>query len=315
MMCTPPDEDGYVSFGLSPLDAAIVDAARLTIAQVNESVPFVKGEGMQCKLSDFDYIVEITEDLPVIEAGAPSEVEQKIAEQVMPYIVDGACIQLGIGGLANAVGSFLKEKKDLGIHTEMFVESMVDLIECGAVTNSRKPFDKGISILGFGLGSKRMYDFADGNKELESRSFGYVNNPHIVSQIDNFVSINATMAVDLLGQCYSESIGFRQYSGTGGQVDFVRGARHSKGGHSFICTPSTMKKKDGSLKSKIILANDPGTVVTTLRTDVQYVVTEYGVAYLVGESIEERAKRLIAIAHPMFREELTADAKQIGIIS
>lgn len=315
MMCTPPDGNGDISFGLSPLDASVVKGARLKIAQVNENVPFVKGEGMQCKLDDFDFIVDLTEELPTIDAGPPSVTDEKIAGLIMPYIPDGACIQLGIGGLANAVGSFLKDKKELGIHTEMFVESMVDLIECGAVTNSRKPFDKGISILGFGLGSKRMLDFADGNPAIESRSFGYVNDPCVIRQIDNFISINATMAVDLFGQCYSESIGFRQYSGTGGQADFVRGARHSKGGRSFVCTPSVMKKKDGTLASKIVIANEPGTVVTTLRSDVQYVVTEYGVAYLTADTIENRAKKLIGIAHPDFREQLTAEAKEVGIIS
>jgi 4-hydroxybutyrate CoA-transferase len=212
------------------------------------------------------------------------------------------------------VGVFLKEKKDLGIHTEMFVESMVDLIECGAVTNAKKTIDAGKTIFGFGRGSQRMYDFMNNNADMETRSFNYVNNPTVIGQIDNFISINATLAVDLMGQCFSESIGFRQFSGTGGQVDFSRGAWNSKNGKVFICTPSSLTKKDGTRMSKIVLLPAPGSIVTTTRTDVMYVVTEYGVADLRNETVANRAKRLIAIAHPEFREELTAQAKEHGLI-
>ncbi|MDR1272825.1 MAG: 4-hydroxybutyrate CoA-transferase [Clostridiales Family XIII bacterium] len=315
MAATPPDENGYVSFGIGGQDERITDQARVKIAQINEKVPYVKGEGVMYKLEDFDCIIDLTEDLAVSPpAKEPSETEKKIAENVLPYIKDGACIQLGIGGIANAVGSFLKDKKDLGIHTEMFVDAMVDLIECGAVNNSRKNLDKGISVMGFAGGTQLLIDYLNNNDNVITKSFTYVNNPHVISQIDDFISINGTMSVDLFGQCYSESIGFSQFSGTGGQVDFVRGARHSKGGHSFICLPSTMTRKDGTVTSKIVLNNDPGTIVTTLRADVQYVVTEYGVAYLEGQTLRSRANQLISISHPDFREELASQAKIQGLI-
>jgi 4-hydroxybutyrate CoA-transferase len=315
MAATPPDENGYVSFGIGGQDERVVDSARVKIVQINEKVPYVWGEGVMYKLEDFDCIIDLTEDLAVSPpAKEPSETEKKIAENVLPYIKDGACIQLGIGGIANAVGSFLKDKKDLGIHTEMFVDAMVDLIECGAVNNSRKKLDKGISVMGFAGGTQLLIDYLDHNDQVIIKPFTYVNNPYIISQIDDFISINGTMSVDLFGQCYSESIGFDQFSGSGGQVDFVRGARHSKGGHSFICLPSTMVKKDGTVASKIVLHNDPGTVVTTLRTDVQYIATEYGVAYLEGQTLRSRAHQLISIAHPDFREELTSQAKANGLI-
>ncbi|MDR1271489.1 MAG: 4-hydroxybutyrate CoA-transferase [Clostridiales Family XIII bacterium] len=313
MAASPPDEDGYVSFGAWPMDAKIMDV-RDVIIQVNENIPYIKGEGMQIKLDDATCIVDLTESLVTVDPAPPSEEEKKIAGHIMDYVVDGACIQLGIGGLANAVGTFLKEKKELGIHTEMFVESMIDLIESGAVTNSRKNIDTGKTIIGFGMGSQRMYDFLDHNEDIETRSFSYVNNPAVIGEIDNFVSINAALAVDLTGQCFSEALGFRQFSGSGGQVDFSRGAWNSKNGKVFICTPSTLKKKDGTLLSKIVLLPEPGSIVTTPRTDVMYVVTEYGVADLRNETIENRARRLIEIAHPDFREELASQAKEHGLI-
>jgi 4-hydroxybutyrate CoA-transferase len=313
MVSTPPDENGMVSFGAWPMDKEVFQTRNI-ILQINENVPYVKGEGMQIHIDDVDCIIDLTEDLYTPDPEPPNEFETRIAEHIMPLIPNGACIQLGIGGLANAVGNFLKDKRDLGIHSEMFVESMVDLLESGAANNSKKNLDKGKTIFVFGLGSKRCMDYLDHNEAIETRSFKYVNNPSIIGKQDNFISINGTMAVDLTGQCFSESIGFNQYSGTGGQVDFVRGAQISRGGKSFICTPSVLRKKDGSVKSKICLLPEVGSYVTTVRSDVHYVVTEYGIADLRFETLENRAKRLIGIAHPDFRDELTHQAKEHGFI-
>jgi acyl-CoA hydrolase len=313
MISAPPDENGMLSFGPWPMDREVLQA-RNCILQINENIPYVKGEGMQAHIDEMDCIIDLTEDIYTPAPEPPSEFETRIAEHIMPLIPDGACVQLGIGGLANAVGNFLKDKHDLGIHSEMFVESMVDLLESGAANNSKKNLDTGKTIFAFGLGSKRCMEYLDHNEAIETRSFKYVNNPSIIGQQDNFISINGTMAVDLTGQCFSESIGFNQYSGTGGQVDFVRGAQISQGGKSFICTPSVLRKKDGSVKSKICLLPEVGSYVTTVRSDVHYVVTEYGIANLRFETLENRAKGLIRIAHPDFRDELTHQAKEHGFI-
>jgi 4-hydroxybutyrate CoA-transferase len=314
MVAAPPDEDGNISLGLCPADAVLVKEAEKVILQINENMPVIKGEGMMIHIDDITCMIDLTEELTEVPTAPPNEIEAQIAGFIVDRVEDGSCIQLGIGGINNAVGSFLKDKKDLGIHTEMFVECMVDLIECGAVNNSKKNLNKGVSIIGFAAGSKRMYDFLNHNDKVESRSFSYVNDPFTVGKIDNFISVNSAMGVDLTGQVSSESIGYRQYSGTGGQVDFVRGAQLSNGGKSFIALPSVLTKKDGTKVSKITLAFEPGTAVTTLRTDVQYIVTEHGIADLKNETIENRAQKLIAIAHPDFRDQLTEDAKKCGLI-
>ena len=212
------------------------------------------------------------------------------------------------------VGKNLKHLKDLGIHTEMFCDTMVELIKCGAVNNSKKKVLPGKTVFGLCQGKKITYDFLDHNTEVEMRSTSWVNNPYIIGRNDNVVSINSALAVDLTGQVCAESIGLRQYSGAGGHCDFVRGARASNGGQSFIAFYSTYNKKDGTVGSKIDLTLPLGSVVTTRRNDVHCIVTEYGVADLRYKSIEERAKALISIAHPDFRDELTFGAKKAGLI-
>ena len=311
---TEPDENGVISLGPSPMGGDMLDCYDTVIIQVNKKMPYVYGEGATIPADRVTWMVEADEDLPVLGYSQPNEAEVKIAEYIVDRVPDGACIQLGIGGVASAIGGFLKEKRDLGIHTEMFVNELYDLIKCGAVTNSRKTLMPGKTVLGFSLGSKEMYDFMDRNRDIEARPFAWVNDARVIAQNDNMVSINGAMQVDLMGQVCAESIGMRQFSGTGGQADFVRGANWSRGGMSFLCLPSTLTTKSGEVKSKISCALPLGSVVTTPRADVQYIVTEYGVADLRWAPLDERAKRLIAIAHPDFREQLTFEAKKAGLI-
>ena len=212
------------------------------------------------------------------------------------------------------MGGACRDKRHLGIHTELFVDSMMDLIECGAVDNSRKQIDVGLSTFGFAMGSERMHSFLNYNKSCQSRRFCYSNDPYVIAQNDNVVSVNSAMQIDLTGQVASEGVGFRQHSGTGGQLDYVRGAQMSKGGHSFIALDATRRDKAGNLISKIVLAHPEGTPITTPRTEVEYIVTEFGIANLRFASLEERAKSLINIAHPDFRDELSFQAKKVGLI-
>ena len=310
-----PDENGMISLGACPIDDRVLDSSDLVIVQINENLPYVRGKECMFPADRVDYLVEGLDELPSVRNVEPSPEEAKIAALIAERIPDGACIQLGTGGLGKAVGGFLKNHKDLGIHTEMFVETMVDLMECGAVNNSRKTLCPGLTEYGFANGSARMYRFMDRNPMLESRPFRWVNDPKIICLNDNMVSVNGALQIDLTGQVCAESIGQRQFSGTGGQMDFVRGARWSKGGMSFIAMPaSRLDKKTGGRVSKISLTLPAGSAVTTLRSDIQYFVTEYGVAELENEPLDERAKRLIAVAHPDFRDELTFQAKKAGLI-
>ena len=282
--------------------------------QINENVPYVYGKDNMINIEDVTCAIDKTEELCVMPDSTPSELDNRIADLIAERIPDGACIQFGIGGLGIAMGYRCKAKRHLGIHTELFVESMVDLMECGAVDNSRKNIDRGITTFGFAMGSKRMNAFLDHNPQCESRRFMYSNDPYIIAQNDNVISVNSAMQVDITGQVASEGIGFRQYSGIGGQLDYVRGAQLSRGGHSFIALSSTHVDRDGTPHSKIVISHPAGTPVTTPRSEVEYIVTEYGVADLKYETLENRAKRLISIAHPDFRDELTAEAKKLGLI-
>lgn len=260
-------------------------------------------------------LIEKDVPMPVEQNRPPTEKDKTVAGYIVERVQDGACLQIGAGGIPTAVGIYLKEKKHLGIHTEMFAETMVDLIQCGAVDNSQKKLIPGKSVFVFsGLTEKHRWMFKNHPELMETRSFEWINNPYVIGQNDNVVSINACLAVDLTGQVCSESIGTRQYTGVGGQLDFVRGAQMSKGGQSFITMFSTYTDKEGKIRSKIDLTLPLGAAVSTPRTDVQYIVTEYGVADLQGQTIESRAKRLIAIAHPDFRDELTFKAKKAGWI-
>ncbi len=311
---TAPDENGLISLGPSPIDDAMLDTCEEIIVQVNENMPYVYGTGCMFPADRVTWLVEATEDIPVLPAAVPSEAESKIASYIVDLVPDGACIQLGIGGVASAIGTFLKDKKDLGIHTEMFVDALADLMKCGAANNSRKNFCPGKAEIGFALGTPEMYAFMDKNPDIEARPFSWVNDPRNIAQNDNMISINGAMQVDLTGQVCAESIGIRQFSGTGGQADFVRGVRWSKGGKGFLALPSTLTDKQGNLVSKISLALPLGSAVTTPRSDVHYIVTEYGLADLKNEPLDVRAKKLIAIAHPDFRDQLTFEAKKAGLI-
>ena len=309
-----PDGKGRVSLGPNPVDTDLLSNFDIVIIQINEKLPFVCGESCMYSLDRADYIVDGPEDIVFNKSTSPNETDAKIARYVVERVEDGSCIQLGIGGLGTAIGTFLKEKKHLGIHTEIFVDAFADLIECGAADNSRKNLKPGKSEFGFALLSDKVYNCLDNNPDVEGNPFSWINDPRIISQNDNVVSINSAMEIDLTGQVAAEGMGMRHFSGTGGQADFVRGARWSKGGKSFICIPSSRTDKQGALHSKISLGFAPGTPVTTPRADVQYIVTEYGIAYLEYASVSERAQRLIAIAHPQFRDELTFEAKKAGLI-
>lgn len=309
-----PDEQGRVSLGPDPVDVDLLQSFDLVVVQINEKLPFICGERCMMPLELADCIVEQSEALSFTPNAVPSETEAKIGALVAERIPDGACIQLGIGGLGTAIGGFLRSKRHLGIHTELFVDSMVDLIECGAVDNSQKALCPGKSEFGFALCSEKMWRCLDHNPDIEGNPFSWINDPRVIARNDNVASINSAMEIDLTGQVAAEGMGSRHFSGTGGQADFIRGARWSKGGQSFLCIPSTRTDKEGQLHSKISLQLAPGTPVTTPRADVQYVVTEYGIADLEYCSLPERVRRMISIAHPQFRDELKFQARKCGLL-
>ena len=301
---SPPDEHGYCSFGISvDYSKPAAMEAELVIAQINPSMPRTLGDSF-IHISDIDYIVEA--DTPLIElppAGI-SEVERAIGKNCASLIEDGDTLQLGIGAIPDAVLGFLKEKKDLGIHSEMISDGIVELYEGGVITNRRKSLHAGKSIVTFLMGTRRLYDFADNNPAVELHPVDYVNDPYVIAQNERLVSVNSCVQVDLMGQFVSASVGRRQISGVGGQVDFVRGANMSRGGKSIMAMPSTAA--EGRI-SKIVPVIGEGAAVTTSRYDADYIVTEYGAARLKGESLRNRAKKLIRIAHPDFRRMLAEE--------
>ena len=308
---SPMDRHGYFSLGtVSSYSPAMIDKAKHIYVEVNENTPRAVC-GVQLHISQIDGLVENTFELPTLPAPVLDETSIAIGNLIAEQIPDGACIQLGIGAIPDAVGMALKSKHDLGIHTEMFTSSMVDLIECGAVNNSRKQIHRGKTVTTFAFGSKAINDFINDNPAIEILPVDYVNNPEVICQNNNMISINAALEVDLFGQVCAESIGTKIMSGSGGQVDYVRGACQSKGGKSFIAFASTAK---GGTISKIKPILTPGAVVTTSKNDVDYIVTEYGLAHLRGETLSSRVKQLISIAHPDFRDELTFEAKKRGIL-
>lgn len=300
VMVTPPNEEGKVSLGVSvDYNYEAVMTAKTVIAQVNDQMPFTYG-----KLIPVEKIHCFVEhSAPIIELPPPNigEVERAIGENCASLVKDGDTLQLGIGAIPDAALMFLKDKRDLGIHSEMFSDGVVELMEAGVITNRAKTLHPGKCVANFLMGTKRLYDFVHNNPEVLMLPVDYVNHPVVIAQNDNLVSINSCVQVDLMGQVSSESVGLKQISGVGGQVDFVRGAALSKGGRSIIAMPSTAAK--GAI-SKIVPFLDLGAAVTTSRTDVDYVVTEYGIAHLKGHTLRERALALIAIAHPDFREGL-----------
>ena len=301
---SPPDEHGYCSFGISvDYSKPAAMEAELVIAQINPSMPRTLGDSF-IHISDIDYIVEA--DTPLIElppAGI-SEVERAIGKNCATLIEDGDTLQLGIGAIPDAVLGFLKEKKDLGIHSEMISDGIVELYEGGVITNRRKSLHAGKSIVTFLMGTRKLYDFADNNPAVELHPVDYVNDPYVIAQNERLVSVNSCVQVDLMGQIVSASVGRRQISGVGGQVDFVRGANMSRGGKSIMAMPSTAA--EGRI-SKIVPVIGEGAAVTTSRYDADYIVTEYGAARLKGESLRNRAKMLIRIAHPDFRRMLAEE--------
>ena len=301
IMVSPPDEDGNFSLGVSvDYTMAAVKTAKLVIAQVNEQMPFTLGNSL-VTVDDIDIFVPYNDT--VIELSPPKigEVEEAIGSNCASLVQDGDTLQLGIGAIPDAVLLFLKHKKDLGIHSEMFSDGVVELVKEGVITNAKKTLHPGKFIATFLMGTRALYDFADHNPDVEMHPVEYVNHPAVIALNDNMVSINSCTQVDLMGQVAAEMIGYKQISGVGGQVDFVRGAALSKNGRSIIAMPSTAAK--GTV-SRIVALLDEGAAVTTSRNDVDYVVTEFGIAHLRGRTLRERARSLIAIAHPDFQESL-----------
>ena len=300
-MLSAPDEHGYCSFGISvDYTKPAAESSRIVIAEVTPHMPRTLGDAF-IHVSDIDYIVEC--DSRPIEMQPPKigPIDEAIGGYCAELIRDGDCLQLGIGAVPDSMLGFLKDKKDLGIHTEMFSDGVVDLVNNGVITCARKNFHPNKMVATFFMGTEKLYRFIHNNPKVEMFTVDYTNNPAIIARNDNMVSINSSLQVDLTGQAASESIGHKQFSGTGGQADFVRGAAWSKGGRSIIAFHSTAAK--GKL-SKIVSHLDEGSVVTTTRTDIHYVVTEYGIADLRGKSVHQRADALINIAHPDFRSDL-----------
>ncbi|HHV47164.1 MAG TPA: acetyl-CoA hydrolase/transferase family protein [Tissierellia bacterium] len=305
-----PDANGYCSFGIScDYTKPAAECAKIVIAQVNDQMPRVLGDNF-IHIDDIDYIVEASEPLIELQPPKIGDVERKIGEYCAQLIEDGSTLQLGIGAIPDAVLSFLGDKKDLGIHSEMISDGVLNLIESGVINNRMKKLHPNKSIVTFLMGSKKLYDFVNDNPSIQLYPVDYVNNPYVISQNDKVVSINSAIQVDLMGQVNAETIGHKQFSGVGGQVDFVRGATLSKGGKSIIAMPSVAGK--GKV-SRIVPFLDEGAAVTTPRNEVHYVVTEYGIAELKGKTLRERAMELIKVAHPDFRDMLMEEAvKRFG---
>ena len=304
MSVSPPDENGYVSLGTNvDYIESTLAYCEVKIAQVNKYVPKTHGEAIK-HVSEFDCFVEIDEPLPEVPSVEITDVERAIGKYCASLINDGDCIQLGIGGIPNAICAELHDKKDLGLHSEMVGDGIIDLIKKGVINNSKKNIHHGKSILGFVFGTEKLFHFLDHNPAIEMHPIEYVNNPSVIAQNDNMVSVNSCLQVDLQGQVVSDTIGLTQFSGVGGQVDFVRGATMSKGGRSIIAMPSTAK---GGTVSRIVPIITEYSAVTTTRNDVNYIVTEYGIAQLKGKTMKERARALISIAHPNFRAALCND--------
>ncbi|MDO5142498.1 MAG: butyryl-CoA:acetate CoA-transferase [Eubacteriales bacterium] len=319
LQVTPMDHHGNFNFGLvSSHIADMLDKAKVIILEVNRNLPWVYGlRGCEINIKDVDFVVE--GDNPAVPqlggGGEPTAVDKAVADLVVPQIPNGACLQLGIGGMPNTIGSMIAQSdlKDLGVHTEMYVDAFVDIAEAGKITGRNKSLDKGRQVFAFGAGTQKLYDYVDRNPDVMGAPVEYTNDVHVISQLDNFISINNAVDVDLFGQVNAESAGLKHISGTGGQLDFVMGAYLSNGGKSFICLSSTMKGKDGQLKSRIVPTLTNGSIVTDPRSTVHYLVTEYGMINLKGASTWERAEKMISIAHPDFREELIAQADKMGI--
>ena len=320
MLQVPPmDEHGFFSLSLAPSHVADMCArAKCIIVEVNETMPWVYGlYGTELHVNDVTMVVEgDNPDVATLgSTGAPTEVDMAVAKLVVNEIPNGACLQLGIGGMPNTIGSLIAQSdlKDLGVHTEMYVDGIVDMALAGQITGKNKAVDPGRQVFAFAAGSKKMYDYMERNPEVMGAPVDYTNDVRIIAQLDNFMSINNCIDVDLFGQVNAESAGIRHISGTGGQLAFALGAYMSKGGKSFICMSSSLTDKNGNLKSRIVPTLTPGSIATDPRTCVQYLVTEYGIINLKGLNVWERAAQIISIAHPDLREDLIKDAEKMGI--
>ncbi len=317
---TPMDNHGYFNFGAAIIcEKAVCDVAKVVVMEVNESQPWVYGGYDEAvHISDVDYIVENYEyKIPEFPVEPVTETDERIAQHVVELIEDGATIQLGVGAIPNAVGKQLIEhgSKDLGIHSEMFTEAMVDLIEAGVVTGKKKSLNAGKAVYCLAIGSSKLYQFMNRNSALAGFPSDYTNKPCIIAQNNQQIAVNNALKIDLKGQVCSESVGFHHISGTGGQLDFTRGANMAPDGKAFICLHSTRRDENGKLRSNIVFTLELGDIVTVPAADVSYVVTEFGVVDLKGKSSWQRAKLLISIAHPKFREELEEAARNINLIT
>ncbi len=305
---SPPDKNGYCSYGVEVgVTKTAAECAKIVIAEVNPRMPRTLGDSF-IHVSKLDYVVEVDYDLPEVQMAISSPEQEAIANHIAAIIPDGATLQMGIGGIPDAVLKKLHNHRHLGVHTELFSDGVVDLVEKGVITNERKTFHPGKILAGFVIGTKRLYDFVDDNPIVELHPTLYINDPFNIAQNEKMTSINSAIQVDLTGQVCADSIGSRFYSGVGGQVDFVRGASRSKGGMPIIAMMSTAR--DGEV-SRIVPMLTQGAGVTTSRNDVHYVATEYGVADLFGRTIRDRARQLVEIAHPKFRAELAEAAEKI----
>jgi len=314
----PMDGQGYFNYGVSnSLTSAAITKARKVIVEINENMPHCLGGNQESvHVSRVDYIIEGCNP-PMIEIppAQPTETDVKIAQHIMAEIEDGACLQLGIGGLPNVIGTMIAESdlKDLGIHTEMLVDSMVDLYESGKITGNQKTADRFKMVYTFAMGTNKLYEFLHHNPACASYPVNYTNDPRVMSFNSKVTAINNAIEVDLFSQVCSESVGTAQISGTGGQFDFIFGAFNSPGGKGIIGLSSTFEDKDGTLHSRIVPTLRPGSIVTVPRSCVQYIATEFGVVQLKGKSTWERAEALIGIAHPMFRDDLMKQTRDMKI--
>ena len=314
----PMDDQGYFNFGMcNSLTSAAITKAKNVVVEINENMPHCLGGNQESvHISRVDFIVE-GKNPPILEVkpANPSETDVKIAQHIMKEIQDGACLQLGIGGLPNVIGSMIAESdlKDLGVHTEMLVDSMVDLYNEGKITGNQKTIDRFKMAYTFAMGTRKLYDFLHNNPACASYPVNYTNDPRIIGVNSKVVAINNAIEIDLFSQVCSESAGIAQISGTGGQFDFIFGAFYSRGGKGIIGISSTFTDKDGTVHSRIVPTLRPGSIVTVPRSIVQYVATEYGIVQLKGKSTWERAEALIGIAHPMFRDELTRQAQEMKV--
>ncbi len=318
MQVAPMDRQGFFNFGPSASHmAAACERAKHIIVEVNQNMPRCLG-GTECgiHISKVDAIVE-GDNPPIAQMGSAeaTEVDRKVAELIVEQIPNGACLQLGIGGMPNTVGALIAQSdlKDLGVHTEMYVDAFVDIAKAGKITGANKSIDRFRQTYAFGAGTQKMYDYMDDNPELMSVSVDYTNDIRSISALDNFVSINNCVDVDLFGQISAESSGTKQISGAGGQLDFVLGAYLSKGGKSFICCSSTFTDKQGQMHSRIRPTLVDGSIVTDTRANVHYLVTEYGLVNLKGLSTWQKAEAIISVAHPDFRDELIKEAEKMKI--